>query len=360
MLDFPLMLLFDETDYLMLPRTSSNLKILGLLLLLSVLANVAIASPLNVQRTTVATLTGDSSLRSTQGRDISVIQIRKSANISGSEASPFRILIQGGLHGNEALASEFVLWLATRSAAGTGPMAEILNSSEIDFVPWVNPDGTAATSRTNSRGVNLNRNFSTLWGLTREDPGPSSFSEAETRAIRALFKKRRYHAAIDVHGFVNWIVAPSSLTAMSDAAQDNMQSVAMTGASHGAWMRSIKSTMARHLPNHEVQSGAKLGNGGAFEDWAFWEMGAFSLCLELASNRRYEDSAAPVIAPPLARTLKPLNQAPDTFLRYETFVAAALNQAAGLRRDMRSFSIEIPTVQINQPAETLVPAAQGH
>ena len=346
----------------MLPRTLSNLKIFGLSVLLPFLANVAFASPLTVQRTTVATLTGDATLRSTQGRDISVIQIRKSLNDSASGASPLKILIQGGLHGNEALASEFVLWLATRSAGGTGPMAEILNSAEIDFVPWVNPDGTAATSRSNSRGVNLNRNFSTLWGITREDPGSSSFSEAETRAIHALFKKRRYHAAIDVHGFINWIVAPSSPTALADAGQKSLPTVAMTGASHGAWMRSIKATMARHLPKHEVQSGAKLGNGGAFEDWAFWEMGAFSLCLELASNRRYEDNAGPIIAPPLARSLKPLNQAPDTFLRYEMFVAATLNQAAGLRRDMRSFSIEIPTVQINQPTPTdsVVPAAQGH
>src|SRR5690606_19363421 len=114
--------------------------------------------------------------------------------------SEYRFLVQGGLHGNEKLASAFVLWLAQRFAAGESLLNQLqVEGAAFDFLPYANPDGAHAHSRYNARGVNLNRNFGVLWGLTRENPGKDSFSEPETRAIRYLFQESRYTAAVDVH-----------------------------------------------------------------------------------------------------------------------------------------------------------------
>jgi protein MpaA len=63
----------------------------------------------------------------------------------------------------------------------------------------MNPDGTALHSRQNANGVDLNRNFPSVWERI-SDPvyyaGPRPDSEPETRAAMALI--RRVHPAVTV------------------------------------------------------------------------------------------------------------------------------------------------------------------
>jgi murein peptide amidase A len=110
---------------------------------------------------------------------------------------PRRVLVLGAIHGDELTATTLAMnWLAAADQAA--PQAY---SRRIDwrFVPVVNPDGVLGLkpSRTNARGVDLNRNFPTPdWAVlapkwwqesTRRDPrrfpGPQALSEPESRWV---------------------------------------------------------------------------------------------------------------------------------------------------------------------------------
>lgn len=274
---------------------------------------------------TVSTLLGDASLKSASGQQIELLEFAP----PGDKRGLYRFLVQGGLHGNEQQASAFVVWVARRYARGESILNQLPKDQvAIDFLPFANPDGTHGHSRYNARGVNLNRNFAVLWGLTRENPGKESFSEPETRVIRRLFKERKYTAAVDVHGYINWIVAPSD---PADIANRGFKPSKAQKTAYAQWVDDLKREM-QLLPGYQFKTGAKLGDGGAFEDWAFWSEGTLAYCLELESLQRFVRPYRPDFS-----DLTKVNEAPaiDLFKRYEMFVyrmfvnALRIKQGAG-------------------------------
>ncbi|HYF25839.1 MAG TPA: DUF2817 domain-containing protein [Baekduia sp.] len=111
--------------------------------------------------------------RSVEGRPLR-------AQCRGPAAAPRRLLAVAGMHGDEphAVAVTRVL-VARRAPAGV----------RICVVHRLNPDGLARGTRTNARGVDLNRNFPRRWRpgpRGRFHPGPRAASEPETRFAMAL------------------------------------------------------------------------------------------------------------------------------------------------------------------------------
>jgi len=111
-----------------------------------------------------------------------------------------RILILGGLHGDEAggpVARAFVVYLRAHPSA-------VPSGTQVDVVSYANPDGRALNRRTNARKVDLNRNFpSKNW--TRKHAkgtpshGTSPGSEPETKALVKLLKARHYRRVLSLH-----------------------------------------------------------------------------------------------------------------------------------------------------------------
>jgi hypothetical protein len=274
---------------------------------------------------TVRALSGDKSLVTQAGQDIHVYSFEYKDSTGQPSKAKHRFLIQGGLHGNELLTTEFVTWLARRYARGQSPLNNLSDDQvAFDFVPKSNPDGLQTESRYNAKGVNLNRNFGTLWGISKENPGDHEFSEPETRSIKFLFEKNQYTAAVDVHGYINWIVAPTSPEILKKMGVKVPHDRA---AKYYQWDKALKKEM-RMLPGYSYKTAGGLGDGGAFEDWAFWGAGSFSYCLELKSPERFATS--------YRRPFGNIAQAEskfqiDMFKRYEAHISRMFNHAIAIK-----------------------------
>jgi N-acetylmuramoyl-L-alanine amidase len=148
-------------------------------------AAAAVAGPAPAQASAWETIG-----RSEQGRPIRAMRV-------GSPRARVKLLAVGTIHGNEQAGRAVVSRLRRmRPPRGTA----------IWLVDDANPDGTAAGSRHNSHGVDLNRNFPYRWqaqdGVYESGPGPAS--EAETRVMQAFIERERprvtlwYHQALRI------------------------------------------------------------------------------------------------------------------------------------------------------------------
>lgn len=118
-----------------------------------------------------------------QGNEVALI---------GLSNNPNQILVIGVVHGDE-------------------PQGEYLINRYLDeiekegvlFIPCLNPDGRDLKTRTNSNGVDLNRNFPTKnWELTAKDKyfgGESPASEIETKFLVDVIEKYEPSAIITLH-----------------------------------------------------------------------------------------------------------------------------------------------------------------
>lgn len=107
-----------------------------------------------------------------------------------------KIILQGGLHGNERNAKKGVLTLARnicRNWRKLGGAYEALRfGARLVIIPASNPSGENGGTRGNHNGVDLNRNFAVDWDAVPEEAGtpyykgPSAASEVETRLLQNL------------------------------------------------------------------------------------------------------------------------------------------------------------------------------
>jgi protein MpaA len=146
------------------------LAALGLLVALPVVAAYAVPGPPKRQSAgPVGSLVLGQSLR---GRPIALFE-------RGDPNAPYRVLVVGCIHGDEKA-----------GLAVTRRLETISVPPELDLwvIPSANPDGVAQGTRTNGRGVDLNRNFPWHWRPIGRvgDPhhsGTGPLSEPETRLL---------------------------------------------------------------------------------------------------------------------------------------------------------------------------------
>jgi protein MpaA len=129
-------------------------------LLALTLAALALAAPPEPQEKLLG--------RSWEGRPIAVVRV-------GDPLAERRVLVVGCIHGNEC--------------AGLGVTRRLLRAhvaADLWVLPNLNPDGFAARSRGNARGVDLNRDFDT-------------FSQRESRIARTLIRRLQPDVTIWFH-----------------------------------------------------------------------------------------------------------------------------------------------------------------
>ncbi|HNX58783.1 MAG TPA: DUF2817 domain-containing protein [Spirochaetota bacterium] len=108
-------------------------------------------------------------------------------------------LVIGGLHGDEPAGVLVAMRLARAVRANPS-----LLKNRLLIVPCLNPDGLARKTRTNARGVDINRNFPTrTWssefGKDHNNSGLFPASEPETVLISNLIELKRPDMIIQIH-----------------------------------------------------------------------------------------------------------------------------------------------------------------
>ena len=110
-------------------------------------------------------------------------------------------LFLGGVHGDES-PSVYILF---RLARFLKKNPELYPDKKIIIAPLINPDGffSRPQTRTNSRGVDINRNFPTKdWKQSRKDryySGPYANSESETKFQIALMNRFKPTYMMSIH-----------------------------------------------------------------------------------------------------------------------------------------------------------------
>ena len=131
--------------------------------------------------------------RSVDGRAIRAVQI-------GTASSEDTVLVVGSIHGNEPAGIAII-----KALRRMRPVPD----ADIWIIRDLNPDGRAAGTRQNGRGVDLNRNFGFKWRPIGERwdtyySGPRRFSEPESRMVKRFILDLRpditiwYHQAMEL------------------------------------------------------------------------------------------------------------------------------------------------------------------
>lgn len=138
---------------------------------------------------------------SLQGREIRLV-----SNIDRHNVHPQPLtLIIGGMHGNERAPVPMLENFITRYLA-SGKIVE-----PVCVLPLLNPDGYYANSRTNARGVDLNRNFPCHWSRESIDPsGEAPLSEPESIALYDFILTVKPMKVINLHWSLSEIDADGS------------------------------------------------------------------------------------------------------------------------------------------------------
>lgn len=122
----------------------------------------------------------------------------RSIRLAVAGSGPRGVLVLAGLHGDEPAGPPLV----ERLLAEVEGRPALLAGQRLLALPAANPDGLAARSRTNARGIDLNRNFPHRWRPSRQGRyhgGAAPLSEPESRAIAALIAAERPAVIVAIH-----------------------------------------------------------------------------------------------------------------------------------------------------------------
>lgn len=129
------------------------------------------------------------------GNSVNGVEIPAQSNFSFEQRlkKPFTLII-AGIHGDERATVPIAEHFISRYVK-TGNIAQ-----PVCVIPIANPDGYEANTRTNARGVDINRNFPYNWEEnSHEPPGTAPLSEPESRALYDFLLRSMPARIISLH-----------------------------------------------------------------------------------------------------------------------------------------------------------------
>ncbi len=216
---------------------------------------------------------------SVEGRDLTVLRI----SAADSDDVP-SLYLGAGIHGNEGSEQDLVWMIDRLLARADEPWFRAMLTTRVLWVqPLMNPDGVLHHRRTNARDVDLNRNFGHLWkprpastgpsqSINPGDPGPTAFSEPETRAVRDfLLAQANLRAYLDLHCSARLIIVPEVGSGGAPAAACQRAFADLDAAMGGYDQRT-----------GPMRSSMPLSQQGGFSiDWVWGRLGVIAFSWEL-------------------------------------------------------------------------------
>lgn len=246
--------------------------------------------PLDAVQTQLDTIASDHEVAtmlevgtSIEGRAIRGLRV----SAAPANTDPPTVLVLGTQHAREWLSPMVTTCIAEHLAAGdAGP--DVLERLQFVFVPVVNPDGYVYSWeadrfwRSNRRpggGVDLNRNWATMWGLgtggvgTQTYPGTAAFSEPETAAIVDLANAHDVVVFLDYHSPVNLVLIPFAFTSDPGPREEEQLE----------WGEAVSTAIeaVNGLPHDVRKPGQGMPSGGLAQDWFADDQGALAFTIEL-------------------------------------------------------------------------------
>lgn len=189
-------------------------------------------------------------IQSAQGREIV---------LKGGEGAK-KILVIGVFHGDEPQ-GKFLIDNYLKE-----------NESNLLFIPCLNPDGMAQGVRTNSNGVDLNRNFPTKnWEFTEKNEffgGDKAASEIETKFVGDIIDKYKPELILTLH-------APFKVVNYDGDAREISEKISA-------------------IINYPVEASIGYPTPGSFGTYAGVERGIPTITLELDEECSITDLVEPV------------------------------------------------------------------
>jgi len=258
-----------------------------------------------------------------EGRDIWVVKI--SDNVTNDEDEP-EILYMSGVHGNEKPGYQTIIYsLKTIAENYTKPnvnhslttrIRNIVNTTELYFIPMVNPDGVEAATRKNREpndcvagdtlfcGVDVNRNFAYKWDELDVYPfkyvfggfpkipfrttvkysfldiqslikkgsyrGPYPFSENESKLIKQFIENHSIVLSVDYHTYGEKVLYPWSWT-RDPPSDENI-------------FKSIGDNISKINGYDVIQASTWYYVPGSSGDWLYAEYNIYSFTIELCAS----------------------------------------------------------------------------
>ena len=170
-----------------------------------------------------------------EGRQIYMVKISDNPTIDEAET---RVLYTGMHHAREPIGMQqmlFFMYHLLENYNSDPYIHQLLDTTELYFIPCINPDGYEFNHQTNPQGggmwrknrrpnpdytygVDLNRNYGYMWGYddvgsspntwSETYRGPAPFSEPETQAIRDFILQKHFPVVLNYHSYSNLLLFP--------------------------------------------------------------------------------------------------------------------------------------------------------
>jgi len=240
-----------------------------------------------------------------EGRDIWAVRMTQGARGRPLGSRP-AVLYQGTTHAREWISTEVSMrlleWFLAERRAENPEVVDILETSELWFVPVVNPDGYEFTFTderlwrknlrdndangdiTNADGVDVNRNYPEHWNYDGEGSSSVNFSETfrgegpasepENQADIALVEDMAdFRFAVSYHSFGQLLLYPQGWQTLTMSADDPIY-MALSGTDDDPAIEDFNPGVGADL----------YTTNGEFTDWAHAEAGVLSWTPELSQG----------------------------------------------------------------------------